>query len=74
MLDCQVRSLKFKPWPRQKFVSRFLFHAYLSGTTSQWIPEPVQSLELTLSEEERVEQMGRPTDTSVIKKSMKEIQ
>jgi len=46
-----------------------LLHAHpysTSGTASQWIPEPVPSLELTYGEEERVEQKG--ADTSVVKK------
>ena len=37
----------------------------------QWIPEPVRNLELTYSEEERVERMG--ADTSVVKKNTKKI-
>ena len=37
-----------------------------SGTTSQWIPEPVPSLKLKYGEEEMVEQKG--VDTSVVKK------
>ena len=53
---------------RAKFGLRFLLHAHqysASGTTSQWIPEPVAGLELTYSEEERVERMG--ADTLVVK-------
>jgi len=69
-----VRGPRFKPRSGQKFGSRFLLHARpysTSGTTSQCIPEPVPSLELTSSEEERFERMG--ADTLVVKKK-REIQ
>src|SRR6218665_509058 len=50
VLDCQVRDPRFKPRPGQKFGSCFLLNAHpysITGTTSQWIPESVPSLELT---------------------------
>ena len=44
-------------------------HPYsASGTSSQWIPESVPSLELNWSEEERVVRIGADRPTSVVKK------
>jgi len=60
VLCCQARGPRPCSNPGQGR-SRFLFRAHsysASGTTSQWIPEPVPSLEFTWSEEERVERMG----------------
>src|SRR6218665_229659 len=76
VLDCQARGTRFKPQPcRSEIWIQIFSHAHpysACGTTRPRVAEPVSSLKLTQSKEERVKRMG--ANTSVVKKTMNEIQ